>query len=49
MSGEDVIGIAGLDTDFGQLEISGQNGSAAIALNGNDWVYLSGIEANSNL
>ena len=47
MAGEDVLGIAGLGADFGQLEISNQQGSAAIALNGNDLAYLDGIEASS--
>ena len=46
-AGTDVIGIAGFDADFGQLEISNQEGSAVIALNGNDLAYLDGIEANS--
>ena len=46
-AGTDVIGIAGFDADFGQLDISGQDGSAAIAFNGNDLAYLDGIEANS--
>ena len=47
MSGEDVIGVAGFDADFEQLDISNQQGSAAIALNGNDLAVISGIEANS--
>ena len=47
IAGEDVLGIAGIVADFGQLEISGQNGSAAIAFKGNDLAYLDGIEANS--
>ena len=46
-AGTDVLGIAGFDADFGQLDISGQNGSEVIAFDGNDLAYLDGIEANS--
>ena len=44
---EDVLGIAGLGADFGQLDISQQNGNTLIAANGNDLAILSGVDANS--
>ncbi|MGV2830093.1 alkaline phosphatase [Myxosarcina sp. GI1(2024)] len=47
ISGEDVLGIAGVGASFEQLDITDQNGSAAIAFNGNPLAYLNGIEADS--
>ena len=47
MAGEDVLGVAGFEAGFEDLEISDQDGSAAIAFDGNDLAYLDGIEANS--
>ena len=47
MAGTDVIGIAGFEADFEQLEIGQQQGRAAIVFNGSDLAYLDGIEANS--
>ncbi|MBD2775729.1 hypothetical protein [Iningainema tapete] len=47
VSGEDVIGIAGLGINFGQLSISQEGENTRIAANGKDLAVLSGIQASS--
>jgi predicted AlkP superfamily pyrophosphatase or phosphodiesterase len=46
-SSQDVIGIAGLGINFGQLSISQDGDNTRIAANGNNLAVLSGIEASS--
>ena len=47
MSGEDVLGIAGLGIGFEELSITQQENNTMIAANGADLAVLKGIEADS--